>query len=408
MMVVDATLAPGEREALLAEVALQLPLWLQRAAQPQPQVTDQLVDLLGYTPQALRRVRAVHLLLADATARFVAALPAAMRAPRPASERPVELAGVVRGPVNWGATARLQATGQPATYVVMPRRRVFNTPEHRALAWALARLGDTAAIAMGPSDDDTADPASWTADALAVRRRIHWARRVDWLSGITPRRPDQRVRGRLRRSRDRFVAGPLSDVLDALIAFETTDGPTLASLLAQRYFIPERDWRLFEVVVLIRLDRALADAAAGVRRALMSESGQVGAYRIGPDHEVRLRYQGWPAAASRRQAAAARHGVTVAPSQPDIIVERLGVKPDCVVLELKASRRPGTLGDGLSQLLGYLHERPSLFGPQPAGWLVPLPNSELEAVDPDPGEPLWIVAADQVADAIVLRMATAC
>jgi hypothetical protein len=288
----------------------------------------------------------------------------------------------------------------------MPRRRVFDTPEHRALAWALARLDDTATIALGPSDDDIADPASWTADALAVGRRVHWARRVDWLSGITPRRPDQRVRGRLRRSRDWFVAGPLSEVLDTLIAFETTDGPTLASLLAQRYFIPERDWRLFEVVVLIRLDRALADAADGVRRALMSESGQVGTYRIGPDQDVRLRYQRWPDAASRRQAAAARHGVTVAPSQPDIIVERLGVQPDRVVLELKASRRPGTLGDGLSQLLGYLHERPSLFGPQPAGWLVPLPNSELEAVDPDPGEPLWIVTADQVADAIVRRMAT--
>jgi hypothetical protein len=243
------------------------------------------------------------------------------------------------------------------------------------------------------------------AAALRVRRSARWARRVGWLSDISPQRPDRRVRARLMRSRDKFVAGPLTGAIDTLMAFETADGPALAGLLAQRYFTPERDWRLFEVVVLIRLDRALADAADGVRRTLMSDSGQVGVYRLADKDMLRLRYQGWPGGASRRQATAARHGLSVAPSQPDIIVERVGARSDRVVLELKASRRPGTLGDGLSQLLGYLHERPGLFEAQPGGWLVPLPDPALAPSVADPGEPLWIVAADRVAEAIVARMA---
>ena len=404
MSVVEATLEPGEREALLAEVVAQLPLWLQRAAHPQPQGTDQLVDLLGFTAPTLRRVRAVHALLSTPIAAFVDALPRAVRAPRPDTERPIELAGVIRGPVDWASTARLHATGQPATFVVMPRRRVFDTPEHRALAWALRRLEDLSTIALGTADDGTADPESWTSAAQHVRSVVRWARRVDWLSEITPQRPDRRTRARLVHSRDSFVAGPLSDAIDALLKFETLDAPELAALLAQRYFTPERDWRLFEVVVLIRLDRMLADAADGVRRTLMSDYGQVGTYRLADGDEIRLRYQGWPGGESRRQSTAARHGISVASSQPDIIVQRVGVHPDVVVLELKASRKPGTLGDGLSQLLGYLYERPTLFDALPAGWLVPLPEAIPVPRAPDAAEPLWIVPADQVAAAVATRM----
>ena len=125
--------------------------------------------------------------------------------------------------------------------------------------------------------------------------------------------------------------------------------------------------------------------------------------RLSGGDEIHLRYQGWDSGPSRRQMTAARHGVTVAPSQPDIVVQRAGVLADRVVLELKASRRPGTLGDGLSQLLGYLYERPLLFDRMLAGWLVPLPNAIATLADADPAEPLWIVAADQVASAVTER-----
>ncbi len=407
---VDATLLPGEREELIDEVAAQLPLWLQRAAQPQPQPVAQLVDLLGFSAASLKRVRAVHALLSDGVARFLDALPAQLRAPRPNSERRVELAGVVRGSVDWAATARLQATGDSATFVVTPRRRVFDTPEHRALAWVLRRLDTLGGLAL-PKKAGEGEPAarSWTAAAERTRRVVARSRRVGWLSLLQPERPDQRTRARIRRSRDRFASGPLSDALDALIAYESVDGEALAELLAKRYFTPEVDWRLFEVVVLIRIDRALAGAADGTRRTrpLMSDGGVVGSYQLAGGDWVELRYQGWGAGESRRRATLLRHGVKVSTSQPDILVERLGGRPDRVILELKASRVAGTLGDGLSQLLGYLYERPKLFDAQPAGWLVPLPFHELQPMPPDPSVPLWIVSADEVAGAVVARLASA-
>jgi hypothetical protein len=402
---IDADLAPREREALIDEVAAQLPLWLQRAAEPRPQAVDQLVDLLGFTADTLRRVRAVHALLSDRVTRLLAALPAALRSPRPASERPVELAGVVRGPVDWPATARLQAAGLPAMFVVSPRRRVFDTPEHRALAWVLRRLEALCAIALQQAPDGEPRSGSWTAAALHARRLVAHSRRVAWLAALRPERPDHRARTRIRHSRNRFAAGPLSDAIDALIDYESAEGEVLAALIAERYFTPETDWRLFEVVVLIRIDRALAARAGGVRRYLMSDTGVVGRYTLPDGDRIDLRYQGWGGGPSRRADTLVRHGLPVSSSRPDILVERSGAHPDLVVLELKASRNPGTIGDGLSQLLGYLNDRPERLSTQPAGWLVPFPFDALEPLSPDPAEPLWIVPADSVADAIVTRMA---
>src|SRR4051812_32983375 len=105
---VDATLLPGERDNLLNEVRAQLPLWLQRAARPAPHPSGQVADLLGLDPGGIRRARAVHLVLSDPVEAFVSALPAALRAPQPTTDRPIERSPLVRGPVDWAATGRLQ------------------------------------------------------------------------------------------------------------------------------------------------------------------------------------------------------------------------------------------------------------------------------------------------------------
>jgi len=86
------------------------------------------------------------------------------------------------------------------------------------------------------------------------------------------------------------------------------------------------------------------------------------------------------------------------------MIRRIGAHPDCVVLELKATRSPGYPGAGLSQLLAYLSQRPGLFDKAPAGWLV-APNSDaFEHAPPIPGEPLWVVGADDVAVAAAERV----
>jgi hypothetical protein len=55
---------------------------------------------------------------------------------------------------------------------------------------------------------------------------------------------------------------------------------------------------------------------------------------------------------------------------------------------MKASRSPGYLGSGLSQLLGYLAERPEMPGVAPRGWLVAPAAAPFSRADADPGEPL--------------------
>lgn len=325
----------------------------------------------------------------------------------PNTERPRESGAAVRGPIDWPATVRRHAVGQTGTYVTRPRRRTFDTPEHRALQWALRALNEAVTLARMPSSDSAPDRSESVAKNVdAVRRALRFARRSEWLREIHAERPTAHTRQRLRRSRNPWVQAVLSPTVELLLRQGHADPARLTTVLRQRYFVPERDWLLYEVVVLIRLDRALCAANLDhVRRALFSESGVAAVYRLADGSEVRLRQQSWPTGGetSRRQATAKRHGLHVLPSRPDLIAERTSPTPDVVVLELKASRVAATLGGGLSQLLGYLHERPGLFATQPAGWLVPLPSEELVDVEADPRQPLWIVPADRVADAVVAR-----
>jgi hypothetical protein len=410
---IDATLREGERDSLLAEVQKELPLWLARAAVPAEDPLGELADLLRFDPTDLRRVVSVHTCTDPIAQRFAATLAGALRAPAPSTARPREEGTAVRGPIDWPATTQLHVVGQVGTYVTRPRRRTFDTPEHRALRWTIRKLDQTVASAsMRPSDGAGDNDAETVVDAVdRLRRALRRSHRVEWLRDVPAELPSPRTRQRLQRSRNAWVRTVLASTVELLLQQRHLDPDQLAAILRKRYFVPGRDWLLHEVVVLVRLDRALCEANVDqVRRTLFSDSGIVAVYRVGDGAEVRIRQQGWPeksGIASRRQSAAKRHGFDVHPSRPDLMVERGGQNPDLVVLELKASRVPATLGSGLSQLLGYLHERPGLFDRQPAGWLVPLPWERLTDAAPDSGQPLWVVPADRVAAAVVERFVSA-
>ena len=409
---VDALLRPGEREQLLDEIEAELPLWLARAAIPSEDPVSELTDLLRFDGEDLLRVLAVHLCTNPIVQAFAEGLPTALRTPIPSTERPRDVSVAIRGPIDWPATVQVHAAGQAGTYVTRPRRRTFDTPEHRALGWAVRALAAAVDRAsMGPSDGVREPDAETVAGRIAgIRRAVRLANRTEWLSTIPAQKPNARTRQRLRASRNGWVRTRLAPLVERLLLQDRTDPQQLGRILRERYFVPERNWLLYEVAVLIRIDRAFATASADhVRRSLFSAAGVVAVYRLHDGAEIRVRQQGWPAGsgtASRRQQTGRRHGLDVRASRPDLVIERSGPREDRVILELKASRSAGTLGSGLSQLLGYLHERPTLFDVQPAGWLVPLPWERLVDVAPDRAEPLWIVPADRVADALVDRFTT--
>jgi hypothetical protein len=166
---------------------------------------------------------------------------------------------------------------------------------------------------------------------------------------------------------------------------------------------------LFELAVALRLARAFASASAKKRRPrlLVGGSGSAYARYILPDgDDVQLLYQGWPRESghSLRSETGTHHRFVPGTTIPDIFLVRRGQHPDRVVLELKATFSPGYLGSGLSQLLGYLAERPDCWTAPPSGWLVAPRSEAFQARAPQPGEPLWVVDAEQVADAAVERL----
>lgn len=400
---------------MLGEVRHHLPLFLAPAASERHDPLGDVEGLTGLHPEDMRRVIATHVCLSEAVSDLVGVLPSGLRRPVTSSVRPREVTQAVRGPVDWAATvrARAGAGSDPTLFVVRPGRRVFDTPENRALAWVLRELEVAAlrALRLVAGAAPSGTEAEWQARLAHVLLAIRRAWRVEWLREVTPERPDARTLQRLAATRLAFYRVHVGRVARTLLAAQRPGEKALVQILCERYFVPDKAWRLFEVMVALRLARAFAQASGGPRlaRLLMGADGNdpYARYRLPDGDQVQLIYQGWPASPgpSRRWTTAKRHGFYPGSTQPDLMIRRTGAQADCVVLELKATRSPGYLGAGLSQLLGYLSERPDLFQVSPAGWLVAPDSDAFHSAAPVQGEPLWVVGADGVAAAAVARLA---
>jgi hypothetical protein len=404
---VDTDFSPQERDALLDEVRYHLPAFLSSSAVEREDPVGDVSELLNLSAADLRRVVAVHLGLSAQVTAFATGLRIGLRRPITSSTRPRVVTQAVRGPIDWGATTRLQSTSAAiGLYVVRPARRVFDTPENRALAWALQRLeAELDAVAPGP--DATA--SGWAARLQTNLRAIQAARRHPWLREIPPERPDASTLKRLAAARTLFYRLLLPEVLRAMHRWLDAPSPTdITELLCARYFEPSRNWQLFELVVALRLARTFGEVSIGKRRGrLLAGTGRApfARYRVSGGAEILLWYQAWPhsAGASVQTAARQRHSIVSGETRPDIVIERRSISPMLVLLELKATRSASYLGQGLSQLLSYIKERPALLSQPACAWLVAPASTAFEAAPPDLVEPLWVVDADSVAQAAVER-----
>lgn len=408
---VDTSFAESERAALLAEVRDYLPAFLSAASTQQYDPVGDVRELLRLEEHDLQRVVAVHLCLSEPVRVFFSALPQGLRHPIASSTRPPVVSQAVRGPVDWGATVRRRAlsAGDRSLFVVRPARRIFDVPENRALVWLLRMLDIHLRRAQAGSGGSEADEetAKWTEQLAGQRTRLLLTRRHPWLREVQAERPTAATLRRLRAGRTGFYARHVLEAVRAVMRFgEHPTESDLTELLCQRYFRPNEDWRLFEVVVALRLARAFAEVSPEKRRArlLVGSGAAYARYVLRDGDEIRLHYQTWPAAAgdSLHARARAHHQLRAGPPRPDLFVVRLGNKPDAAVLELKATRDSGYLGAGLSQLLGYLKERPTAWTRQPSGWLVAPASSAYTPAAPTDAE-LWIVSSDEVADVAVER-----
>jgi hypothetical protein len=400
---------------LVSEVRSYLPGFLGSATTLGSTPLQSLDRLMALREDDLNRVVAVHLALAEGIVDFVDGLREGLRRPLTSSVRPKITTQAVRGPIDWGdtLTRRALAGNDPSLFVVRPAARIFDTPENQALLWmieALDRALRVARVADSPEDQGTHDQR-WFNRVVLMRSQLRAASRHVWLRGITPRRPDPRTLMRLGAARTRLYKQLLPHAIQTLVRYTEEATPKrITELLCQHYFEPERSWQLFELVVSLRLVRAFEAIGESLPRRLLVGSSRpeepFAAFRLSDESTVSLLYQGWPqeSGESGFNEARLRHGLKARSTRPDITIvrHRSGRVMDAAMLELKATTSPSYLATGLSQLLGYLKERPTLWRSDPSGWLVAPSSPAFRDAEPS-GGPLWIVSADAIGAAAVAR-----
>jgi hypothetical protein len=417
MSAVDADLDPAEREALLAEVRAYLPAYLSSVAHARHETLTDVQALLQLDQADVRRLIAVHSCLSSEVRGFVTTVEDGLRHAPAVSSRAATLTQAVRGSIDWGETSRRRALNgnDRGTFATRTAQRDFDTPANRVIAWLLATIARSLRLSLdtwstkGPGKADTV-----RGDLLDLNTVVVGARKLTWLESIDLSRPSARDLGALRASRHRFHRERVVPAAEMMLSARNPGPELITTILCEMLFEPDRAWELYELVIALRLTRAFDAPDRGLvprpKHLLRgsTRSGAFATYRRPDGGTIELTYQGWPddAAQSQRAQTAQAHGLKATSSRPDALVIRRDHERrivDVVVLELKASRRTGYLASGLSQLLGYLGEHPSLLLHPPAAWLV-APDAGFTAAPPDAGSPLWIVGADQVAEHLVARM----
>lgn len=444
---VDTRLPAGIRASLRDDVRHYLPYFLSKASVVNDDSpVDNLANLLHYPKDDLRRLGEFHFAASKLVQEFVADLPMGLRRPATTTDRPRVISQVVTGPVDWGATIRLRAVsgGADVSYVTRPSLRIYDSPENRALRWAVEELDRLLRKVAGdhrePDEAETAqgeeNPVETTGhesgasrkarpDRAPLERRIQdqrsllaGARKVSWLSSVPVlrERPDAYSRMRLKASRLKLYRQYLSAVIegfDRYVFDPTTEA--LAELVAERYFDPGRDWQLFEVSVAFRLVDAFEQAGGNWARAGLLVGGQSGrpyaVFNFSDDQQIRLWYQRWPQTDDSAQLAVlAHHGIVTGGSRPDVVIERFisGKRVDLLLLELKASQNHATLASGVLQVLGYLHDQGWMSFQKrvlgPFAWVVGLDLGSFPSASINDDLAVWIVPGSEVVERVVARM----
>ncbi len=413
MSTVDTRFSVSERASLLGEVQTHLPAFLSALTVERPDPVGDVTDLLGLHKSHLDRVVAVHLALSQEVRAFVASLRDGLRNPLTSSIRPRLVSQAVRGGIDWGATIRHRSGAGAASteFVIRPARRVFDTPENRALAFALEQLDLYFRRVLPAALDERngVHDKGWYGEIVGNVARLREARRYHWLRDVPAERPDSPTLKRLSAARASFYQERIPAVLELLTRYTQDPSPEdITALLTQRYFEPQRDWLLFELVIALRIARTFAARSVTKRSRLLVGTGRrpYGRYVMPDGAEVCLWYQAWPtnAGASVHSDARDRYAIAAGSSRPDFVIQLLrhGASADAVLLEVKASRNASYLSAGLLQMLGYLKDRPALFSAEPAGWLVAPPSTAFKTADAG-ATPLWAIDSTRVAEEVAKR-----
>jgi hypothetical protein len=414
---VDADLPAEQIAAMLDEVRAYLPAYLSSPARVHRQSLDDVRELLRLEMADIRRLVAIHVCLSSQVTGFVDELIDGIRNAPASSARRAAATRAVRGSIDWGGTTRQRAmTGNDRTlFATRTAERDFDTRENRVVAWLVSAIGRALRIAAGSwTGDPPGTPGLLKGDLIAMTAKISQAHKIIQLASVEARPPSARDVRALRTSRRAFHRERVAPAAELMLRAEDPGPQVITEILCELFFEPDTAWRLYELLIALRLARAFDDPELGLAPAPMrllrgaADPGPYATYLLPDRGTVELTYQGWPkdSAESARSQTAALHGLKTKASIPDVLMIRRDAKRrivDVVVLELKASLKGGYLARGLSQLLGYVGEHPELLTRRPAAWLV-APDDAFGAADAASGSPLWIVGANEVGRRATARM----
>ncbi len=406
MSQIDTSMDPSLRELMLSEVRSLLPAFLSSASIERGGPVNAAVELLSLPEPDLRRVLAVHMMLSTPVRELVEALPTGVQRPITSSSRPRVAGRTVTSGIDWTATVRHRATSSPLgdIWVTRPANRIFDIPENRALAWTLQVLEARGIVAVPPTGEM---PGAWGAEIRAMIAKVRRFRRTAWLEGVPPDWPGDEVYFRLKADRVGFYRTRVVNAARYLRQHIIATSEDIVDALCDRYFEPREDWKLFEIAVLMRIWRAISKISTRIGTTRMFQGGRSGPFArfcLDANREVRLWYQRWPPATkpSELDDAIRHYELASGGNRPDIVVELVeaGISRRAIILELKASTSSAYLSRGLSQLLGYLRDRPHLLSKPASGWLV-APTSASYVSKPPDGRALWVTSSDDVAEELV-------
>lgn len=409
MSQIDSRLEPAQRAAMLSEIQGLLPAFLSAASIERDGPVRAAAELLGLKEADIRRVLAVHIMLSRPVRKLVATVASGVRRPLTSSTRPRTAGRSVTSGIDWAATCRHRATSSPLgdIWVTRPASRIFDIPENRALAWVLRTVEERSLMATAPLSESSAE---WTDEIRAMTATIQRARKTAWLQSVPASWPGDEAYFRLKADRTGFYRLRVSETARYLRRLLVEPSAAdIVEALSQRYFEPTQDWKLFELAVLLRITNALSAVGARANPTRLFHDNRTrpfAVYRLTSTRQVRVWYQTWPPAThpSELNDAIYHYELPSGGTRPDIVVEVVddGISTRAVVLELKASESGTYLSSGLSQLLGYMRDRPTLFTGPASGWLVAPTSSRFSSKD-HAGRSLWVVSSDDVAAAIVAK-----
>lgn len=406
MSQIDSSMDPALRAAMLSEIKSLLPAFLSSASVERGGPINAAVELLKLPESDLRRVLAVHVMLSLPVRELVAELPTGVRRPLTSSVRPRIAGRTVTSGIDWAATTRRRATSSPLgdVWVTRPASRIFDIPENRALAWVLRTIEERGTVAVMPTREA---PGAWGNEIRSMTDLVHRIRRSAWLEHIPSHWPGEDAYVRLKADRLGFYRLRVTNAARYLRRVLHDPSPDdIVQALSERYFEPRQDWRLFEIAVLMRIARSLGEVGQRLIPTRMFHDGGKGPFarfQLSPTHVVQLWYQSWPPATkpSELDDAVQYYELVSGGNRPDIVLEIIeaGMSIRAIILELKASTSSTYLSSGLSQLLGYLRDRPGLLSQTASGWLVAPSGAGYVSKVPN-GRSLWVTSADEVAPAI--------